>query len=262
MERQLHGTSYIVQARGKGCEQPEPINFHIPFQSDLKTKRAAFSAGTLQRERGKKRKMGKKMIQQSANSEKGQEEWAWRDESAMASGDGGKEAFVLCWFVQPDWSQPSTGTALEQKLPDGLRTLRGEKSSSHTEHIFIKYILWPPSSLDIFLLTYSRPYRWWGRWWHGCCVGFFMCMVTGCGVVNFKQGCVKFNRLILNYRPLAAKAVFWDGNSSDSQIPVPLLRNKWVNKLWKCYLLFQNLLAEKYFKFFFCGIWQGVLSRL
>lgn len=60
MERQLHGTSYIVQARGKGCEQPEPINFHIPFQSDLKTKRAAFSAGTLQRERGKKRKMGKK----------------------------------------------------------------------------------------------------------------------------------------------------------------------------------------------------------
>lgn len=58
MERQLHGTSYIAQARGKGCWQPEPINFHIPFQSDLKTKRVAFSAGTLQRGRegeGKKK---------------------------------------------------------------------------------------------------------------------------------------------------------------------------------------------------------------
>lgn len=124
MERQLHSTSYTVQARGKGWEQPEPINFHIPFQADLKTKRVVFSTGTLQKGRGKeKKRRGKKMIQRSANSEKGQEEWAWRDESALASGDGGKEVFVLCWFVQPDWSQPST--ALEQKLPDRLRTLRG-----------------------------------------------------------------------------------------------------------------------------------------
>lgn len=186
------------------------------------------------------------MIQQSANSEKGQEERAWRDESALASGDGGKEAFLLCWFVQPDWSQPGTGTASERKLPDRLRALWGEKSSSHADNIFIKYILWPPSWLDIFLLTYSRSYRRWGRWWRDCCVGFFMRMVTGCGVVNFKQDCMKFNCLILNYKPLAAKAIFWDGNSSDSQIPLPLLRNKWVNKLWKCCLLFQNLLVEKY----------------
>lgn len=60
MERQLHGTSYIVQARGKGCEQPEPINFHIPFQSDLETKRVAFSARTLQRGRGEENKREKK----------------------------------------------------------------------------------------------------------------------------------------------------------------------------------------------------------
>lgn len=46
------------------------------------------------------------MIQQSANSEEDQEEWVWRDESALASGDGGKEAFLLRWFVQPDWRQP------------------------------------------------------------------------------------------------------------------------------------------------------------
>jgi len=42
----------------------------------------------------------------------------------------------------------------------------------------------------------------------GCGVGFFMRMVTVCGVVNFKQGCMKFNHLILNYKPLAAKAIF------------------------------------------------------
>lgn len=42
----------------------------------------------------------------------------------------------------------------------------------------------------------------------GCCVGFFMHRVTVCGVVNFKQGCMKFNHLILNYKPLAAKAIF------------------------------------------------------
>lgn len=69
MERQLHGTSYTVQARGKGCQQPEPINFHIPFQSDPKTKHVAFSTGTLQR--GRKEKGIKN---DSANSEKGQEE--------------------------------------------------------------------------------------------------------------------------------------------------------------------------------------------
>lgn len=36
------------------------------------------------------------MIQQSANSEEGLQEWVWRDESALASGDGGEEAFLLC----------------------------------------------------------------------------------------------------------------------------------------------------------------------
>lgn len=45
MERQLHGTSHGVQACVKGCKQPEPINFHIPFQSDVETKRVAFSTG-------------------------------------------------------------------------------------------------------------------------------------------------------------------------------------------------------------------------
>lgn len=147
MERQLHGTSYIVQARGKGCWQPEPINFHIPFQSDLKTKRVTFSAGTLQRERGGRKEKGIK--NDSANSEKGQQERAWRDESALASGDGGKEAFLLCWFVQADWSQPSTGTASEQELPDRLR---GEKTGTHTDNIFIKYICDLPADCTFFYL--------------------------------------------------------------------------------------------------------------
>ena len=44
-ERRWHGTSHRVQAPVKGCEQPEPINFHIPLQSDLETKHIAFSAG-------------------------------------------------------------------------------------------------------------------------------------------------------------------------------------------------------------------------
>lgn len=55
MERQLHGTSHGVQARVKGCEQPEPINFHIPFQSDLETKRVAFSTGHSVQGEGKKK---------------------------------------------------------------------------------------------------------------------------------------------------------------------------------------------------------------
>lgn len=76
MERQLHGTSHGVQARVKGCEQPEPINFHIPFQSDLEMKRVAFSAGYSVQGEGKKKenKEGAIMIQQSANSEEGREE--------------------------------------------------------------------------------------------------------------------------------------------------------------------------------------------
>lgn len=60
MERQLHGTSHGVQACVKGCEQPEPINFHIPFQSDLETKRVAFSAGHSVQGEGEKKKGGKK----------------------------------------------------------------------------------------------------------------------------------------------------------------------------------------------------------
>lgn len=59
MEKQLHGTSHGVQARVKGCEQPEPINFHIPFQSDLEMKRIAFNAGhSVQEEEKKKKKKG------------------------------------------------------------------------------------------------------------------------------------------------------------------------------------------------------------
>lgn len=45
MESQLHRTSRRVQACVKGCKQPEPINFYIPFPSDLETKRVAFSTG-------------------------------------------------------------------------------------------------------------------------------------------------------------------------------------------------------------------------
>ena len=75
MERQLHSTSHRVQARVKGCEQLEPINFHIPFQSDLETKRISFSTGHSVQGEGKKKGEGGKMIQQSANSEEGQEEW-------------------------------------------------------------------------------------------------------------------------------------------------------------------------------------------
>lgn len=49
MEKQLHCTSQRVQARVRGCWQPEPINFHIPFQCDVETKRVAFGTGCLVR---------------------------------------------------------------------------------------------------------------------------------------------------------------------------------------------------------------------
>lgn len=58
MERQLHGTVHGVQAHVKAREQPEPINFHIPFQSDLETKRVAFSVGHSVQGEGEKKKGG------------------------------------------------------------------------------------------------------------------------------------------------------------------------------------------------------------
>lgn len=144
------------------------------------------------------------MNQQSVNSEEWQKEWVWTDESALASGDGGKEAFLLHWFVQPDWSEPGTSTAWEWELSDRLWTLQGEKSSSHADYIFIKHVLSPPRWLDIFWLTCSNVIDVWGF-----LLDFFKkCVVTACGVVNFKQGCMKFNHLILNYKPLVAKAIF------------------------------------------------------
>jgi len=44
----------------------------------------------------------------------------------------------LCSLIEVS---PGAGTASERKLPDRLRTLRGEKSSSHADNVFIKYIL-------------------------------------------------------------------------------------------------------------------------
>lgn len=113
--------------------------------------------------------------------------------------EGGISAPLIC----AAWLKAAPALALHRN-GNCLIGCKPYERKNLADNVFIKYILWPPSWLDIFLLTYNRYYRCWGD----CCVGFFMCMVTACRVENFKQGCMKFNHLILNYKPLAAKAIF------------------------------------------------------